>query len=1152
MDMPDPRKIPNQPNASGVGQVSPTPNDIESPTSNDPSLRTRAKNDISCADAGGNDIQSPMPVGDQAQHVARIARDIVSEQRSGPSTSHVVPMVSGPERYDIGGKERIDSSAFIWMSDGVRGPASGQTWGDYEIGSILGSGGMGQVYRARQISLNRRCALKVMSLEATGSSRLRERFIAEAQHCAGLSSPNVVAVYGAGEHAGQLYFAMELVEGKDLHTVLYYRKKTGVGFTLDAILGIILQAAVGLREAHRKGLVHRDIKPPNLLMTDQGLLKVADFGLVRSHAERHLTRPGFAVGTPMYLSPEVALGGEADARSDIFSLGIVFYEMLTGKNPFSEEAEGKLCVSRRLNPLEPPSHYRPGILSGCDELALWMTNPDPAKRPQDMDAVIKFIESLRMGSSVPVAQSVPVTSLPSSSPSPSPSLPIPTPSPPALSTLPSLPASTSSSPLVSEATVDRLSTRQSRNSVAFAAIVGILAIGLVVTFWSFGSAGIQQTPLAAIGSGSASRQVAIRDLALLDGLVGEDPALSDLRTELAQAQSRIRALRKVLIALDGTDVIDSVKEKALVEALTELTALDGTTDADVIRWQRVLADRAAKRNRLIVALATLDETNPITVPMLGERGVDLNQLAALVEKDDPRLARWRQSLVDRWTDIEHLRNRLNTANNPRPAGEREILIEELNRLAVLEPARISEIRVITDRLRIDSARLALARKTLMDGEKLGSVHEEQRMALTTYVALVGEDADALRWQKRLNQFVDIRGRLAVLDQAITPPLDAEELLTVYATMVPPTDSDLARWRGRMDRTTELRRALAFGAANQLMAEEWQRKIAALALLVGEQDPDVIRWRAAIVKADQLAKRLDVLATVVRLPKELVDDLTQLAAIEGNTQRVQKARQRIAVLDGPQIPPWATKHGKDGFGVWCQLDIGQVPVRFRYLPGGRFVMGSAADEQGRGTDERQVTVNLTNQWWMGETEVTQELWQEVTGNNPSQNRNPRHPVERVNFVACGTFVAKLSARVPGFNPRLPTEAEWEFSCRAGAAVIFSGPHGDFPVDALKEVAWYVENAGGGTHPVGTCLPNAFGLFDLHGNVWEFCQDRYALYAAVPTINPVGTGGDQRVARGGSWGDPRDALRAANRLAIPEDLASAYMGLRIVAPVVSEAP
>jgi serine/threonine-protein kinase len=204
------------------------------------------------------------------------------------------------------------------------------TFGRYEILDKLGEGAMGVVYRARDANLGRVVALKMLSADLGAEEELHQRFQREAEAIGRLSHPNIVTVYDVGEASGQLYMAMELLEGDDLRSLI--EKRAAIG--LADRVRILVQICDGLAYAHSRGVVHRDIKPANILVGSDGRVKILDFGLARVSARSTITRRGVILGTPDYMAPEQAMGKGVDRRSDVFSAGAVFYEFLTLEKPF--------------------------------------------------------------------------------------------------------------------------------------------------------------------------------------------------------------------------------------------------------------------------------------------------------------------------------------------------------------------------------------------------------------------------------------------------------------------------------------------------------------------------------------------------------------------------------------------------------------------------------------------------------------------------------------------------------------------------------------------------------------------------------------------------------------------------------------------------
>lgn len=228
--------------------------------------------------------------------------------------------------------------------------------GKYKILEKIGQGAMGEVYKAHDPILNRFVAVKMISAELSGDDTLRRRFEREAQSAARLNHPNIITVYDYGEEHGKIYMAMELLEGSDLKQAIARRAP----LTLDEKLSVVDQIAEGLAFAHSHEIVHRDLKPANVHLLASGQVKIMDFGLARLGGSE-MTRAGMVMGTPHYMSPEQVRGERADARSDVFAVGCVFYELLTYRKPF--DADSMHSILFKVMQEEPPSVHdlTPGV-----------------------------------------------------------------------------------------------------------------------------------------------------------------------------------------------------------------------------------------------------------------------------------------------------------------------------------------------------------------------------------------------------------------------------------------------------------------------------------------------------------------------------------------------------------------------------------------------------------------------------------------------------------------------------------------------------------------------------------------------------------------------------------------------------------------------
>ena len=271
---------------------------------------------------------------------------------------------------------------------------TGQVWGDFLVGPLLGRGGMGAVYRGRQQSLDRDVAIKVLPPHLSDNEGFRSRFQLEAKAVASLDSPHIIKVYGAGEAGGHNYFAMEYVEGDDLSVTV---RKGGKPTQRNA-LEWVLQAARGLQAAGELGIVHRDIKPANMMLTRKGVVKLMDFGLVRSTKEAHgLTMTGTVMGTVSYFSPEQGRGERCDSRTDLYALGVVFYEFLTGRLPFTGEDPTSIIYQHIHVAPTPPREVDPGIPEDFQAVCLKCLQKNAEDRYQLASELVADLERLGRG-----------------------------------------------------------------------------------------------------------------------------------------------------------------------------------------------------------------------------------------------------------------------------------------------------------------------------------------------------------------------------------------------------------------------------------------------------------------------------------------------------------------------------------------------------------------------------------------------------------------------------------------------------------------------------------------------------------------------------------------------------------------------------------
>jgi len=380
----------------------------------DPTPKPAASNDASGAMVSSNDLQKTQlisgssapahatpPPASSADADKTVIRDLsgvperpeltssglgetkVTQLRQAPAGT-TTPLPTGITQLHVAS----DGSA------NAAGTHRGEVWDDFKIGELLGRGGMGAVYKGLQVSLERPVAIKVLPQELSLNENFRNRFQLEAKAVAKLSSPNVIQVYAAGTHLGKHYFAMEYVEGKDIAM----RMRAGFRPSPSDVLELVTQAARGLAAAGELGIVHRDIKPANMMLTSKGVLKIMDFGLVKLASEdQSLTMSGTIMGTVSYFSPEQGRGERCDCRTDIYALGVVFYEMLCGQLPFRGADATSIIYQHIHTPAKPLHELDATIPPGYQAVVDKCMAKNADDRYQDATLLLQDLQRLSQG-----------------------------------------------------------------------------------------------------------------------------------------------------------------------------------------------------------------------------------------------------------------------------------------------------------------------------------------------------------------------------------------------------------------------------------------------------------------------------------------------------------------------------------------------------------------------------------------------------------------------------------------------------------------------------------------------------------------------------------------------------------------------------------
>src|SRR5262245_33842293 len=312
--------------------------------------------------------------------------------------------VDGPATATSVNESKAPGSSEAFPPANAVDPFIGRMLSHYQLEERLAAGGMGMLYRATDLKLGRSVAIKLLARHLVSDGAAKARFIREARAASALDHPNIATVHEIGEEEGELFIAMALYDGETLQQ----RPEKG-RLAVDEALGILRQVLLGLEVAHGAGIVHRDIKPANILVTSKGTVKILDFGLaklVSNSQAQTMTEAGQAMGTVLYMSPEQLRGQAVDSRSDLWSFGVLAYELLAGSSPFQTDSSAA-TAARILND-EPPSLATvPGIPDWLAELVAQLLKKNPSQRPESASAVLRRFEDGNPASTEPRAATIP-------------------------------------------------------------------------------------------------------------------------------------------------------------------------------------------------------------------------------------------------------------------------------------------------------------------------------------------------------------------------------------------------------------------------------------------------------------------------------------------------------------------------------------------------------------------------------------------------------------------------------------------------------------------------------------------------------------------------------------------------------------------------
>lgn len=1066
--------------------------------------------------------------------------------------------------------------------------------GRYVLFDVLGKGGMGVVYRAYHLGLGVEVAIKCLDPAlARGDQQLVERLQREARAAARVKNRHVVAVQDVSEANGLHYIVMEYVAGENARQRVQRKGRLGVNEALTIALG----AAEGLAAAHNAGLVHRDIKPDNILVSSTGEVKVADLGLAKIANDTAMTVTGVGMGTPRYMPPEQF----EDARqvgtgADVYALGATLYFLLVGSDGITGETPAE--VMRRVCDREFPavSERVPEVPGALDELIARCVHKNPGQRPLNGGALVVELQAIArdLGPDCPASL-------------------VDDPTQPTL-----LGLSRVSPP--PEQTLVRIQASLVAGELTLAppASGTGMGTGQVLTRPADRSSTFESAPSGpppAVQGRPRSRRATLALLTLLSALVWwfYEP-LVELWTAPAPAATGGPAVAIRLAAPELSDgewltSEDRIQLQGTVENFSEQRVrleLDGVVSEYRLRADgsfSILVPLASDRSHTVRLSAegmspapsfvvTQDQTPPtmrLVAPPLERRRVSDERIDLELSVEDPHLdlVTWGTRILQpngrgHWVakglsldregantfkvvavDLADNRSSIDVIIDRDTAGPLVRALQPIEGAAVFLGTEV-EFTVQSNE--------ALS-AALLDGRPL-TVNGTMARGLLPLPEREGEWSVTLQLIDRLDNQTTIhciyeaeRDRKGPLITVVSPQPAQRRVNTdgfdlrvrveddhLQAVTVGPRQlqQDSAglwvaeglplllegenvltiRARDRFDQVSSLELTLVRDTeAPSVLAVEPQPgtsffsgDVATVTVTVNDKRASV-RWQGETFAMDGSTATLT-------LPVPNTPGLWNLeleccdAAGNCETRMVE-----YLVVEAP--PAWSWQLGQpapqlEGFKFTGVNDAGYpeynrslgggVAMGFVLLPAGSFTMGSSPGEDGRDGDEGpQHVVNL-DAFLMARTECTQRQWRAVMGDNPSEftRSGLGAPVDHVSWEDIQGFEARTGLS-------LPSEAQWEYAARAGTA---GARHG-----ALKSIAWFDGNSQSKSHPAGTREPNAFGLHDMIGNVYEWCEDPWHwTYADAVSDGSAWLSGDsaERVLRGGAWNDTADSCRSANRV------------------------
>jgi formylglycine-generating enzyme required for sulfatase activity/predicted Ser/Thr protein kinase len=892
----------------------------------------------------------------------------------------------------------------------------------YQLIREIGQGGMGQVIlaidRGATLKDHEYVAIKRMLGPTLSSSSAVDRFLAEVKLARALRHPNVVKMYHSDNTVLGPYIVMEYIDGEDLGK---YIDRHGPLSEQQAVLWFC-KLADALDEGHSKRLIHRDLKPKNILISTSGEPYLVDFGIAHRLSEMDRTGTGFGAGTIEYMSPEQLENRTPDVNQDVYSFGATIYHAVEGVPPFQADTVPRL-ISKVMSEPAPRSRRVSSALANRIACCL---EKDPKKRPSSCKAIL---EGLSKSETV-----------------------VPSPIPP--------------SPLPPVSPTDT------------------------------------RTP---------------------------ERASSEVRTPTAIAPQSKAVLLTLLLLLAGV-VLLGIGRLVMMKPREPSTVVDPIADSDNFGmkssnspspkakpYEESPASKSPARPDPSKTTPSMDDPSS-KIPLPEQFTNSIGMEFQLIKPGTFMMGSPTSDPIRFEDETQHQV----TLTRSYYLGVNEVTQEQYQRVMGMNPSGFKGASNPVDSVSWEDAVAFISKLNDLETEKSsGRVYRLPTEAEWEYACRAGTKMAYSFGESMAYSFEESKKEL---DKYAWYYQNSEKTTHPVGKKLPNGwglyDMHGNVWEWCSDRYADYPSG---AVTDPIGSSEGLYRVSR----GGGWDDDASCCRSADRSGGSPSLRLSINGFRVALSEDTSREISTTAEpLSMNEGRGGD----LVTSNSSKTSPLAKDNAPIKQTALPEQFTNSMGMEFKLIKPGTFIMGSPTSEPHRNEDETQHQVTLTRPYYLGVYEVTQEQYQRVMGINPSYFKGASNPVDSVSSEDAKAFLSKLNdleiEKSSGRVYRLPTEAEWEYACRAGSATAYS--FGDSEKE-LENYAWYSKNSGVTTHPVGEKLPNAWGLYDMHGNVREWCSDRCADYPSGSVTDPFGSnGGFGRVDRGGSWNDEAAFCRSALRL------------------------